>query len=44
MMWGFALILAWPLLEIGLFITVGGWLGLWPTLAIVVLTGVLASR
>lgn len=38
-MWGFALILAWPLLEIGLFITVGGWLGLWPTLAIVVLTG-----
>lgn len=39
-MWGFALVLAWPLLEIGLFITVGGWLGLWPTLAIVVLTGV----
>ncbi|EKD59858.1 MAG: hypothetical protein ACD_54C01087G0001, partial [uncultured bacterium] len=38
-MWGFALILAWPLLEIGLFVTVGGWLGLWPTLAIVVTTG-----
>lgn len=27
-----------PLIEIALFIEVGGWLGLWPTLAIVVLT------
>ena len=27
-----------PIIEIGLFIQVGGWLGLWPTLAIVVLT------
>jgi len=30
--------IAVPLIEIGLFIQVGGWLGLWPTLAIVVLT------
>lgn len=27
-----------PLIEIALFIEVGGWLGLWPTLAVVVLT------
>jgi UPF0716 protein FxsA len=27
-----------PLIEIALFIELGGWLGLWPTLAIVVLT------
>lgn len=36
-----------PLLEIALFIAVGGWLGLWPTLALVVLsalTGVLILR
>jgi len=27
-----------PIIEIGLFIQVGGWIGLWPTLGIVVLT------
>lgn len=32
-----------PLIEIGLFITVGGQIGLWPTLAIVVLTAVLGT-
>jgi len=37
----FALILAWPLLEIGLFVVVGGWLGLWATLAWVVLSAML---
>ena len=37
-MWLFALFLAVPLIEIALFITVGGWIGLWPTLLIVVLT------
>lgn len=42
-MWVFALFLAWPLIEIGLFVTVGGWLTLWPTLAIVLLTGVLGA-
>lgn len=39
-MWLFFLFIAVPLIEIGLFIQVGGWLGLWPTLAIVVLTAI----
>ena len=34
------LFIAVPLIEIALFIQVGGWLGLWPTLAIVVLTAI----
>lgn len=34
------LFLATPLIEIALFIQVGGWLGLWPTLALVVITAV----
>ena len=42
-MWIFALFLLVPLIEIALFITVGGWLTLWPTLAIVVFTGVLGA-
>jgi len=37
-MWLFLAFLAVPLIEIALFIQVGGWLGLWPTLLIVVLT------
>jgi UPF0716 protein FxsA len=37
-MWLFFAFLAVPLIEIGLFIQVGGWIGLWPTLAIVVIT------
>lgn len=32
-----------PLIEIGLFIQIGGWIGLWPTLAIVVGTAVLGT-
>ena len=40
-MWVFALFLSVPLIEIALFVTVGGWLTLWPTLAIVLGTGVL---
>ena len=35
-MWLFALIIGWPLIEIALFVTIGGWIGLWPTLAVVV--------
>lgn len=42
-MWVFALFLAVPLIEIALFVTVGGWLTLWPTLAIVLATGVLGA-
>lgn len=37
----FALLLLWPLIEIALFVTIGGWLGLWLTLAIVIGTGIL---
>ncbi|MEX0921378.1 MAG: FxsA family protein [Rhodovibrionaceae bacterium] len=32
-----------PLIEIALFIQIGGWIGLWPTLAIVVITAILGS-
>lgn len=34
-MWAFALILALPLIEIGLFVSIGGAIGLWPTLGFV---------
>lgn len=33
-------LLIWPLIEIALFVTLGGWLGLWITLAIVLGTAV----
>lgn len=36
----FLLFLLVPIIEIALFIQVGGWIGLWPTLAIVILTAV----
>lgn len=39
-MWLFALFVLVPLIEIALFIQVGGWLTLWPTLGIVILTAV----
>jgi UPF0716 protein FxsA len=32
-----------PIIEIALFITIGGWIGLWPTLGIVVLSAVLGT-
>ena len=32
-----------PLVEIGVFIELGGWLGLWPTLGIVVLTAIIGT-
>ncbi len=38
-----ALFIAIPLIEIALFIQVGGWLGLWPTLLIVVVTAIIGS-
>lgn len=40
-MWVFIVLLAWPLVEIGLFVTVGGAIGVWPTLGIVLATGVI---
>lgn len=42
-MWLFALFIAVPVIEIGLFIQVGGAIGLWPTLAIVIATAFLGS-
>ncbi|MBM3606610.1 MAG: FxsA family protein [Alphaproteobacteria bacterium] len=39
----FWLFLVVPIIEIGLFIQVGGLIGLWPTLAIVVLTALLGT-
>ncbi|SLN30802.1 FxsA family protein [Roseisalinus antarcticus] len=38
-----AIFIAVPLLEIALFIQVGGFIGLWPTLAIVLATAILGS-
>ena len=42
-MWLFALFVAVPLIEIALFIQIGGFIGLWPTLLIVVLTAILGT-
>jgi UPF0716 protein FxsA len=42
-MWLFVAFLLVPLIEIGLFIQIGGLIGLWPTLAIVVLTAILGT-
>lgn len=42
-MWLFLAFLAVPLIEIALFIQIGGAIGLWPTLAVVVLTAVLGT-
>jgi len=43
-MWLFVLFLAVPLIEIALFIQVGGVIGLWWTLAIVIFTAYLGTR
>ncbi|MGR3492574.1 MAG: FxsA family protein [Shimia sp.] len=42
-MWLLIAFIAVPLIEIGLFIQVGGWIGLWPTLGIVVLTALIGT-
>ncbi len=42
-MWLFLILVAVPIIEIGLFIEVGGMLGLWPTLGIVVLTALIGT-
>jgi len=42
-MWLFLLFVAVPIIEIALFIQVGGFIGLWPTLAIVVLTAMIGT-
>jgi UPF0716 protein FxsA len=43
-MWLFLAFIAVPLIEIGLFVKIGGWLTLWPTLAIVLLTGIIGTH
>ena len=43
-MWLFAAFLAVPLIEIALFIQVGGLIGLWPTLLIVILTAIIGAN
>jgi UPF0716 protein FxsA len=42
-MWIFVALIAVPIIEIALFIRVGGWLGLWPTLGLVVLTAIVGG-
>ncbi len=42
-MWLFALFILVPIIEIGLFIQVGGLIGLWPTLGLVVLSAFLGA-
>ena len=42
-MWLFLAFIAVPLIEIGLFVQVGGLIGLWPTLLIVLLTAILGT-
>lgn len=42
-MWLFAVFIAVPIIEIGLFIKVGGVIGLWPTLGVIVVTALLGS-
>ncbi|MCT4608203.1 MAG: FxsA family protein [Pelagimonas sp.] len=42
-MWLFVAFLAIPLIEIALFIQIGGAIGLWSTLAVVVLTAILGT-
>lgn len=42
-MWLLIAFIAVPMIEIGLFIQVGGLIGLWPTLAIVLVTAVLGT-
>lgn len=42
-MWLFLILVGVPIIEIGLFIQLGGFLGLWPTLGTVVLTALIGS-
>ena len=39
----FLLLVAVPIIEIALFIEIGGWLGTWPTIGIVILTALIGS-
>jgi UPF0716 protein FxsA len=39
----FLLLVAVPIIEIALFIQIGGWIGLWPTIGIVILTAAIGT-
>lgn len=39
-MWLFVALIAVPIIEIALFIEVGGWIGLWPTIGVVIVTAI----
>ena len=39
----FIILVAVPVLEIALFIEIGGWIGLWPTLAVIIATAALGA-
>ena len=39
----FLVLLLVPIIEIGLFIEVGGWIGTWPTIGIIIVTALLGS-
>ncbi|GLQ35534.1 membrane protein FxsA [Amylibacter marinus] len=43
-MWLFIIFVAIPIIEIGLFIQVGGAIGLWPTLATVIITAFVGTQ
>ncbi|MDG1211362.1 MAG: FxsA family protein [Paracoccaceae bacterium] len=42
-MWIILILVAIPIIEIALFIELGGWVGLWPTIALVVITAILGG-
>ncbi|MEO1611178.1 MAG: FxsA family protein [Pseudomonadota bacterium] len=42
-MWIFLALVAVPIIEIALFIELGGWVGLWPTIGLVIVTAILGA-
>lgn len=42
-MWIFAALVIIPVVEIALFIELGGWIGLWPTIALIIGTAILGG-
>lgn len=42
-MWIIVALVVVPIIEIALFIQIGGWLGLWPTIAVVIVTAVVGG-
>ena len=42
-MWIILILVAVPIIEIALFIELGGWVGLWPTIGLVIVTAILGG-